>query len=104
MLSELLDSICLPHSTQLTPANAVCLCRWLHLPTFQVYYQAAGLLLVVVPIVFGALAYANRRPGQVSQVTAADFLATCPVSHQVTVSCVQKVEWLYTAMLRSYVL
>jgi hypothetical protein len=39
--------------------------RWLHLPTFQAYYQFAGLLLVVLPIVFGVLAYLNKRPGQV---------------------------------------
>jgi hypothetical protein len=38
---------------------------WLHLPTFQAYYQVAELGLVVLPIVFGALAYYNRRPGQV---------------------------------------
>jgi hypothetical protein len=38
---------------------------WLHLPTFQAYYQAAGVLLVVLPIIFGALAYVNKRPGQV---------------------------------------
>lgn len=38
---------------------------WLHLPTFQAYYQTAELGLVVLPIVFGALAYYNRRPGQV---------------------------------------
>jgi hypothetical protein len=53
-------------------------CRWLHLPTFQAYYQFAGLLLVVLPVIFGVLGYVNKRPGQVCgqpAVTCAQWAA-----------------------------
>lgn len=48
---------------------ALCLLpRWLHLPTFQAYYKFSGVLLVALPVIFGVLAYVNRRPGQVGLV------------------------------------
>lgn len=59
--AQLQQACCAPTACTAWP----CTCRWLHLPTFQAYYQFAGLLLVVLPVAFGALAYVNKRPGQV---------------------------------------
>lgn len=63
---------------------------WLHLPTFQAYYQIAELGLVVLPIVFGALAYYNRRPGQVC-ATVHLMLLECSC-RMVCIKCTQPCE------------
>lgn len=38
---------------------------WTHIPAGQAYYQLCNFLLVVVPVVFGVLAYLNKHPFEV---------------------------------------
>lgn len=72
-------------------ATISCCGRWLHLPAVQPYYQFSGLLLLVLPVAFGALAYINKRPGQVGlggvRVVDFDQDVVCAANGALTAAC-----------------